>query len=147
MRGLDSQAARANHGRRLVCCRGISHLHYQARLELRTNLRKRTIILQKLLSSNPGGKVHKPPMPSVEECQTVEEQIAALEADPSNKKLLRQIGVRESLFRCLAAKTRFDAQEEMKDRRILALVTSMMGFEMEISPLEPPYLQQPQGLR
>lgn len=48
---------------------------------------------------NPGGKVHKPPMPSVEECQTVEEQIAALEADPSNKKLLRQIGVRESLFR------------------------------------------------
>ena len=35
----------------------------------------------------------------------------------------------------------------MKDRRILALVTSMMGFEMEISPLEPPYLQQPQGLR
>ena len=48
---------------------------------------------------NPGGKVHKPPMPSVEECQSVEETIAKIEAMPSNQKLLRQIGVRESLFR------------------------------------------------
>ena len=28
----------------------------------------------------------------------------------------------------------------MKDRRILALVQSMLGFEMEISPLETPTL-------
>ena len=31
---------------------------------------------------------------------------------------------------CLEAKTRHDAQEEMKDPRILALTTSMLGFQM-----------------
>ena len=51
---------------------------------------------------NLGGKIHKPPMPSVEECQSVEETITKLEAIPSNKKLLQQIGVRESLFRVCA---------------------------------------------
>ena len=48
---------------------------------------------------NPGDKVHKAPMPSVEECESVEETIQKLEAIPCNKKLLKQIGVRESLFR------------------------------------------------
>ena len=52
---------------------------------------------------NPGAKVHKPPMPTVEDCKSVEETIQELEAIPSNKKLLKQIGVRESLFRVRTA--------------------------------------------
>mmetsp|Transcript_39072 Transcript_39072/g.102937 ORF Transcript_39072/g.102937 Transcript_39072/m.102937 type:complete len:121 (+) Transcript_39072:31-393(+) len=92
---------------------------------------------------NPGSQVHKPPMPTVDACQSVEEQIARLEAVPANQKLLRQIGVRESLFRCLAARTRFDATEEMKDQRVLALVSYMMGMEMDTSPGKAPMLIEP----
>ena len=66
---------------------------------------------------------------------TVEDSMARLEAIPHNKKILKQIGVRESMRRCLAAKNRFAAQEEMKDPRILGLITSLWGFEMsEVGP-------------
>lgn len=67
---------------------------------------------------------------SYQEGPTIEETMAQLEAIPANKKILKQIGVRESVRRCLEAKNRFAAQEEMKDPRILALVTSLWGFEM-----------------
>lgn len=46
--------------------------------------------------------LHHPPAPTPEECMTVEETMAELEANPKNAKLMRQIGVRESLFRVRA---------------------------------------------
>ena len=97
---------------------------------------------------------------------TLEDMMAQIEAIPSNKRLLRQIGVRESVQRvrahkglrgavatakrrailspalspsrlrraaaqCLSAKARYLAEYEMEDPRVLAIIVSLMGWEME----------------
>ena len=61
---------------------------------------------------------------------TLEDLMAQLDSIPANKRILRQIGVRDSVMRCLSAKARHLAQEEMKDERVLALVCSLLGWEM-----------------
>ena len=97
---------------------------------------------------------------------TLEDFMQKIEAIPSNKRLLRQIGVRESVQRvrawcirthacrhmcpsarcapahrlafllscaqCISAKARHLAEYEMKDPRVLAIVTSLMGWEMKV---------------
>ena len=101
---------------------------------------------------------------------TLEDLMQQIEAVPSNKRLLRQIGVRESVQRvrarrtlefchstrsrnrspacsppcrllltraqCLSAKARHLAQYEMKDPRVLSIIMTLMGWEMEELPLD-----------
>lgn len=113
--------------------------------------------------------------------ETLEDMMAKIEAIPSNQRLLKQIGVRESVKRvssisicsthsatlsrgtparahssaathiiprasappracspascvvwqCLSAKARHLAKYEMEDPRVLAIITSLMGWEMK----------------
>ena len=56
--------------------------------------------------------------------QQIEDCFADIEANAENKRIVRQIGVRDSLKRCLEAKARYLAQEELKDPRIVALCLS-----------------------
>ena len=100
---------------------------------------------------------------------TLEDYMQQIEAIPSNKRLLRQIGVRESVMRvrtgsirtaasmcpfffarapeakrcrvadfarsqCLSAKARHLAEYEMKDPRVMAIIVSLMGWEMKERP-------------
>jgi len=62
---------------------------------------------------------------------SVEEAMAAIEAIPNNKRILRQVGVRDSLKRCLEAKAKYLAEEELQDPRILSLVVSVFGGEAQ----------------
>jgi hypothetical protein len=69
--------------------------------------------------------VHHPPPPTEEAIAYAFETVDRIETySRENRKYLKMIGVKDSLKRCLLARDRFTAMEEMKDPRIRYLVQS-----------------------
>ena len=56
----------------------------------------------------------------------VEACLADIEANPANTRILQQIGVRASLVKSLKAKARCLVHEELKDKRIVMLLLTVL---------------------